>query len=90
MAQYVGTKFRKHPLSFFKGGGIVITLDIFGKSKVFDKIKYPKQYIDAILDNSEQFMDKIYFNNELMWTKADQQHAPKRNLKPIHNYQKAA
>lgn len=80
MAQYVATKFRKHPLSFMKGGCIIIVTMINGESFIYDKIKYPKAYIDEMLRVSSRKIINVYVDNDLTWSAKDQEPKPRRLL----------
>lgn len=93
MSKYIATKFRKHPLSFIKGGVSIIVTHKNGQSFLYDKVHYPLDYINGVLKKSEQFISEIYINdnhkNELMWSCNDQV-IVQRRLVPISSILKAA
>lgn len=93
MAQYVATKFRTHPLSFIRGGATIIIETSSRDARVYDKVKYPLNYISAALAKSTD-IENIYVNNELVWSAKEQlpkQELPKqRKLVPLSSYRKAA
>ena len=49
--KHVQTYARKHKLSFIPGGHTVIITDVFGESKVYDKVHYTIEYLTAVLLN---------------------------------------
>jgi hypothetical protein len=81
MAQYVRTKFRKHPLSFIPGGCTVIILHSNRESYIYDKIKHLAAYVEAALEKSPSIV-RIYVDNVVIWDLTDQQPKP-RKLIPL-------
>lgn len=49
---YVGDEFRKNELSNKAGGSTVHAIYNDGSVRVYDKVKYPKKYIEYILANN--------------------------------------
>lgn len=49
----VADQFRTNELSFRPGGYNVIVVYKDGKIREYDKVKYPKRYIDKILKNPQ-------------------------------------
>lgn len=47
----VGDQFRQSPLSFVPGGCTVVVVEKGGKQYEYDKIKYPKKYIQSVMKN---------------------------------------
>lgn len=65
MAQYVSPKYRTNVLSRIPGGCTIIITHKNCESFIYDKIKYPKKYLDKVLQNPN--IVAAYLNNELVW-----------------------
>ena len=82
MAKHVQTKFRKHILSFIPGGCVIILTHKNGESFIYDKIKYPKAYLEKALKNPS--IKTAYLNNEIVWAE------PEPKMRRLIPFNKAA
>lgn len=60
----VGDEFRVNPHSFVPGGSRVIVVESTGFTKQYDKVKYPKAYVDKI---PREGLYRIYVDEKLVW-----------------------
>lgn len=59
---------RKHKLSFIPGGHTVVITDIFGESKLYDKVHYTIAYLTQVLLNDCN-VALIEIDNKEFWRK---------------------
>jgi hypothetical protein len=73
---YVQTKFRKNPLSYIKGGCTLLITNKYNQTLIYDKIKYPEEYINEVLKKNDAksiYIQEVKDGNwVLYWTIEDQ------------------
>lgn len=65
---YVSDEFRTNNLSLTPGGSTVIVELSNGETKVYDKVKNPTAYINAILNKNPNVIN-VHVDTKLVWSK---------------------
>lgn len=66
----VGDEHRINELSLLPGGDEVTVTYGSGESRVYDKVKNPRRYIDALLARRNNGIAQIKVNGETVWNRA--------------------